>query len=271
MYSILDITRRTLAKSELCTWMALKLRNQANMVVAYHLTESSDQASNGEEEVMKCIAPHCESFVDVGANLGQWTSRFLSHTSKTVKGMLFEPGSYAFKHIQEEFKQLDNITLIKSIVGEENGSMDFFEEPDAGQTSSVIKEFALPSAQLFHLPIVTLDSELSRQNWTSVDLLKIDAEGYDYKVMLGAKQLFSERRIGFVQFEYNTSWARSSSTLIGAFQFLEKFDYSCYLIRSDGLFELNYPKYSEYFHYSNFLAVSPARQNVVQPLLKGKI
>jgi FkbM family methyltransferase len=262
--------QRTLSRSKTCVNLAIKLRNQMNMVIGYHLGESCDHRLNGEESLIRLLAPHCKTFIDVGANIGDWTELFL-HYRSDCKGMLFEPGNTAFKKLAEKFAQLSNIEIIQAAVGSESGYIDFFEEPNAGITSSIVKNFASINATLIHTQITTLDAELVTKNWDSVDYLKIDTEGFDYQVLLGVKDCLSKNKFGFIQFEYNQPWASANATLLGALNFLDQHGYSCYLIRSDGLYELDYSVYQEYFRYSNFLAVTPERQDLIKTLIRGKI
>jgi FkbM family methyltransferase len=271
MYPKLNAMQHKLSKSKAFVRFAIKLRNQANMIIGYHLGESCEHNLNGEELLIKILAPHCKTFVDVGANVGDWTELFLHYCSNECKGLLFEPGNVAIKKLTEKFSQTANIEIIQMAVGSETGFIDFFEEPDAGITSSVVKDFASPSANVVRTQIAKLDNELVAYGWNSVDYLKIDTEGFDYHVLLGAKGFLAQGKLGFIQFEYNKPWANANTTLLGALNFLKSYGYACYLIRSDGLYDLNYSLYQEYFRYSNFLAVSPERKHLVTTLMRGKI
>ena len=262
--------QRALSRSKTWVNLAIKLRNQTNMVIGYHLGESCDHRLNGEEPLIRLLAPHCKTFIDVGANIGDWTELFL-HYHSDCKGMLFEPGNAAFKELTEKFAQLSSVEIIQSAVGSESGEVDFFEEPNAGITSSIVKSFTSANATLVHTQLTTLDAELVARGWNFIDYLKIDTEGFDYQVLLGAKTYLSEKKFGFIQFEYNQPWASANATLLGALNLLNQHGYSCYLIRSDGLYELDYSVYQEYFRYSNFLAVTPERQNLIKPLIRGTI
>ena len=75
----------------------------------------------------------------------------------------------------------------------------------------------------------------------------------------------------FVQFEYSHDWIPASSTLKAAMSYLESFGYEVCLLKSDGLYTLNYGWYGEYFQYSNFLAISPQWQWIKEHLYQGLI
>ena len=70
------------------------------------------------------------------------------------------------------------------------------------------------------MPVVTLDAEMGAQGVTRVDMLKIAPEGYDLRVLTGAKGLLEAGRVGMVPFEYDAFWAVAGSTRNAAFQLL---------------------------------------------------
>ncbi|MHB8141280.1 MAG: FkbM family methyltransferase, partial [Vulcanimicrobiaceae bacterium] len=119
--------------------------------------------------------------------------------------------------------------------------------------------------------VTTLDAEIDRLRWPSVDFVKIDAEGYDFRILRGARESLDAKRIALVQFEYNRAWQLAGDTLFGAFSFLKERGYATYLLKREGLFTLNYALYEEYFEYSNYVAVSPQHFHVIEPFVCGTI
>ncbi len=95
-------------------------------------------------------------------------------------------------------------------------------------------------------------------------MLKIDAEGYDLRVLQGAKQLLRDQSIGVIQFEYNRPWAEAGSTLSAALKLLESCGYKVLLLKSTGLYNLDHSFYGECFYYANFVAVAPAKMPLLQ-------
>jgi FkbM family methyltransferase len=243
------------------------LRNQANCVVAYHLGESYDSASNGEYRLIDLLAPHCSTFVDVGANVGHWTEYFLRNSS--ANGILFEPSEHCAALLKEKFQNRP-ITLRNVAVGDTNGSISFVEEGEFGESSSVAETY-IPSHRpgetvVKQVPIVTLDQELMALN-CNVDFLKIDAEGYDLKVLKGSELVLRKGRVRFVQFEYNSNWLGTGASLRAAKAFLEALGFELLLIRSTGLHPLDYGLWGDYFRYSNFFACRPEDRKMIEPLV----
>lgn len=86
-----------------------------------------------------------------------------------------------------------------------------------------------------------------------IDLLKIDVEGFDGRVIRGAERLLRERRIRVLQFEYNLPWAAVGDTLAGTVSTLRTHGYETSVLQPTGLAELD-PCWGEFFNYSNFVA-----------------
>ncbi|KAG2436995.1 hypothetical protein HYH02_011427 [Chlamydomonas schloesseri] len=77
--------------------------------------------------------------------------------------------------------------------------------------------------------VTTLDVELSEAGMpTYLDVLKIDAEGFDPVVMAGAYHLLRSHRVGLLAFEYHSLWFRSGGKLRLCLDYLEELGYSCY-------------------------------------------
>jgi hypothetical protein len=118
--------------------------------------------------------------------------------------------------------------------------------------------------------LVTLDEELL-ESALSIDFLKIDTEGYDFKVLKGTEALLRVGRIRFIQFEYNAHWLSVGSSLAEARRFLESFGFQLLLIRSSGLHPLNYAFWGDYFRYSNFLAYRLEDKHLINCILSERM
>jgi methyltransferase FkbM-like protein len=151
------------------------------------------------------------------------------------------------------------------------GEAPFFEEASAGMLSSLVRGFSRQSTAERTVALTTLDVEVQRRGLDYVDFVKIDAEGHDLHVLRGASELLSLHRIGVIQFEYHEPWVATTSTLGEAYALLSSFDYRVFLLKSDGLFTLDYERYKEYFGYSNFVAVAPERMPALEPFVKGRL
>ena len=254
---LLDRLQRALARSPRATKAAVYLRNQSDRVIRYHLAGGHRQVETGEAWLIRALAPRLKRFVDVGANLGDWTS-LVREQAPEAEGLLFEPGETALHGLRQRFGGDQGLEIVEAALAAEEGEAEFFEEPDAGEASSLVPGHAAPGAVARRVRLTTLDRELGDRGIEHVDLLKVDAEGYDFEVMRGAVESLRARRFRVIQFEYNRPWARAGATLAGAIGLLESCGYQVRLLRDSGLTPIEHEFYGEFFGYANFVALAPA-------------
>lgn len=145
---------------------------------------------NGEAAFVRTLAPTVRRFVDVGANVGEWTNTVLRHSAHDAKGILVEPGPVAADRCREQFPHLE---VVQAAAGNALGVMKFFEEPNAGRTSSLVVH--TPAATRRIVDVTILDHLLANRDWAAVDVVKIDTEGYDPHVLEGASGLLADGAI----------------------------------------------------------------------------
>lgn len=238
--------------------LAIKMKNQIDAVIRSRLNDGIDMSRNGELWLMSMVAPKAKLFLDVGANTGFWAIPFLNQMQPDGQGVLFEPSPIAAKILENNLKAVVNaVEIIKAAVGDISGKAQFFMEPDAGETSSLVVGHSQSGAQEIEVVVTTIDEELAKRKIDFVDFLKIDAEGFDLKVIKGATNSIVKHKIGIVQFEYNAPWAETGSTLAEALKLFSTSGYLVYILLHKGLYTFEYKTYAEYFGYSNFVAILP--------------
>jgi FkbM family methyltransferase len=241
------------------------------MVIGRHLGEGISADRNGELRLIKLVAPASTNFIDIGANVGDWTDHFLNAGEGEMRGLLIEPSSSAISRLERRFQGRANIRIIQAAVAEQRGEGIFHEEADAGETSSLIGAFSKADSAERTVQITTIDEEAAAAGFSYVDMLKIDTEGYDFHVLRGAERMLSEGRIGIIQFEYNFPWSHAGSTLSAAMSFLDKQGFRLFLLRSTGLHPFDYRRYGEFFSYSNFVAASAQKLPILESMIRTTI
>lgn len=255
---LLGKLQRLIGSSTIGVKLAIKIKNQIDAVIRQSLNDGIDMSCNGELWLMDSVAHKATLFIDVGANTGFWAMPFLSRMKSGGKGLLFEPSPIAAKLLEDNFGQTKNaVEIVRAAVGDTSGRARFFMEPAAGETSSLVIGHSQSGAQEIEVLVTTIDEELIKREIDFVDFLKIDAEGYDLRVMKGAMNSIKGHKIGIVQFEYNAPWALAGSTLAEAIKLFRTNGYLVYLLLREGLYTFEYGVYGEYFGYSNFVAVLP--------------
>jgi FkbM family methyltransferase len=243
---------------------ALWVRNVSTQVLAHRLAPTIDPDYNGEALLQRELAPGLHTVIDVGANRGEWTVDLLEAASAVERVLCYEPGSSALKVLRGRLDSDSRVEIVAAAVSDVAGELDFFDEPDAGETSSLIRSHSNTAASRRRVEVVTLDEEIEKRGIDRVDLLKIDAEGMDLHVLRGASRTLAGHRIAVAQFEYNAPWAAVGSTLAAAFQLLRGHGYEVLALLPDGLHRHDPERTGELFVYSNFVALSPERMAMLR-------
>ena len=259
--ALLDRLRWRLARSPALVRLCRKLRNQCNMVVGYHLTLHAtdiDLHKNGEGWLVGLVAPGATRFVDVGANVGEWT-RCFRDVAPEAEGLLFEPGREAHARLAADLVGQAGLTLERAAVTGPGrpAELTFSEEPAAGQTSTLVPGAASAAAVSVRVPATTLAEALHAHGWEGADVVKVDTEGHDLAVLEGAASLLAGQRLGVIQFEYNSQWQAARATLAAALNLLEGHGYTVCFLAPDGLWDLDWQRSGEFYTYANFVAIAP--------------
>jgi FkbM family methyltransferase len=253
-------------------WMlrlAVLVRNQCQCAIGAAFTDGNTISDHGEEALIDALGTRTHVIIDVGANVGDWTAEILRR-APGCRAVLFDASQSAVTALRKRFPN-ENVEVAWMGLSDAPGELEFFEEPGAGKTSSFTSGFARPDAIRTTVRVSTVSQQVDERGIETVDVLKIDAEGYDMRVLRGATPLLAANRIGVVQFEYNEPWALAGGTLGEAVSLLRRCGYRVFALKSAGLFPFDYRRYGEFFRYSNFVAVSPAMLPLVNPLVRRSI
>jgi FkbM family methyltransferase len=266
---LFGMLHQLLSRSRAGVWAARKVRNQCEAIIRASFNDGIDPAKNGEIALMNAVAPSSKCFIDVGANVGAWAKAFLERMRSEGVGIAVEPSEQARARLCGALAPMaPRVHIIAAAAGDTEGSIDFYSEPNAGETSSVVPGFSNAKSERIQVELTTVDRLAERFGVGHIDFMKIDAEGYDLHVIRGASGLLRRQAVDVVQFEYNAPWALAGSTLGACIALLSGWGYEVFLLKGDGLHRFRYAKHGEYFGYSNFAAVAPAAHSRVSALIR---
>lgn len=153
----------------------------------------------------RLIAPGAH-VVEVGGHIGFISIHFLNLIGPQGRLTVFEPGSNNLRYIQ---KNLDaarllggTCNLVAKAVGDQVGEARFYEDDLSGQNNSLLQDFVglkqnaksafVPVKTMERVvPLTTLDAEIGSD---PVDFIKIDVEGAEKSVVLGAINLIDHQK-----------------------------------------------------------------------------
>lgn len=140
-------------------------------------------------------------FVVVGAFDGRAEDFLYEHIQQRGwKGMLIEPQKEAFELLKKNFAGRDDLTFLNLAIGEENGTATLYrplEGKDVSTMASLSRDQLQPlldspehqgkiTVDEYEVTVKRLESVCEEQQVESVDILQIDTEGLDDKVIYSA-------------------------------------------------------------------------------------
>jgi FkbM family methyltransferase len=195
----------------------------------------NDLGTNGESSLQRWIVGLSSPgqrirVIDVGANVGRWSAAMLAAVQQA--GRCDDLDLHAFEPSTDTHTLLaaallgQAVHLSRVALGDRTGhSTLHLVAPGAGRNSLYQLPEAPVGAATEQVQVTTLDDYASRAGLEHITLVKIDTEGHDLAVLRGARELLTEQRISFLQFEYNHRWIYGRWFLRDAFELLEPLGY----------------------------------------------
>jgi FkbM family methyltransferase len=135
--------------------------------------------------------------IDVGANKGTWTRRALQFFPEALY-TLVEPQDHLKTHIQDLLDRGWKITWINAGVADRPGILPFTlsYRDDSSTFAPTPVDVGAPQVSV---SVTTLNEIASSESAPFPEMVKIDAEGFDLKVLAGASRLLGKTDIFFVE------------------------------------------------------------------------
>lgn len=154
---------------------------------------------HGEKERQICteLLESDSVVIDIGAHIGLYTVFFAKIVS-AGKVHAFEPNPGAFMKLQRhaEINECDNIVLNNLALGEQSKTVTL-QVPEGRTGSATLSEHLEVTPEVgdtISVPVIRLDDYLSGEDIEHVNLIKLDAEGYEPFVLRGATSTLQQHR-----------------------------------------------------------------------------
>jgi FkbM family methyltransferase len=148
--------------------------------------------SDYEPETVKYLRENLkpgETFIDIGAHIGLFTVLAARLVGKTGKVITFEPTPVTLQALKSVVKMngcSSVVTVRGEAMSEEKGTAVFYDTGDTmSVTNSLIKNET--SCGEIEVPTISLD-EFVMENDIAPDIIKIDVEGAELKVLRGSRR-----------------------------------------------------------------------------------
>ena len=238
---------------------------------------SLDFEKDGELELIANVARWSQSHgrplvvLDVGANRGAWTCALIdalhARAAPRARIVAFEPvpALAANLRLMAADDQLGaDLSVVQSAVSNRDGTMSFVVTGGGGDHHLAARDFAF-EGELIEVGVLTLDRWCETEGLDWIDVIKIDAEGFDPLVIEGTARMLRDERVALIQFEYGAPYIRSRTYLYDVFRMVEGTRYKVGRLTRQGVelfdgwhFDL------ERFYGGNYLIVHETAQDRIR-------
>jgi FkbM family methyltransferase len=216
-----------------------------------------DMHTNGEMRLVRnSLAGRAGVIVfDVGANKGTWCASVLD-INPLAEIHCFEPCHSTFeKLMSRDFP--GNAVLNRVGLSSCSRDQKMFVFGESHSKNSLHPRHDREPKRYEKVRLKTLVDYCAEGGIEFIDYLKIDVEGHEFAVLLGAERMLSEQRIQVVQFEYGEGYISAGVLLKEVVDYVDSFKYDLYKIMPRGLAPIReYSSKLESFLNSNYVLLS---------------
>jgi FkbM family methyltransferase len=148
---------------------------------------------------------------DVGANVGELSLLFSRFVGAAGSVHAFEPSRAGFERLEAVCRAaaLRNVRLNRLALAEEEGplSLHVYDDDYLSWSSRALRPLEdygidVEPPTVEEVAATTADLYCERHGVAEIDLLKVDVEGAEFQVLVGARRLLVERRVRCLTFEF---------------------------------------------------------------------
>jgi FkbM family methyltransferase len=244
-------------------------RNAIYWLLDFVHAENHNIQTNGEARLLECLGSSATTIFDVGANRGIWA--LVAHNHCVNANIYsFEIATETRIYLRENTANVEGIIVIDFGLSDHAGfeRVKYYPERD---TVTSIYDYPHPEQYIWKKERVEQgDTFVKEKGLTQIDLLKIDTEGADFRVLRGFDATLSRGMISVVQFEYGYAGILSRALLIDFYEYLEPKGYILGKLRSNYVDFRPYQLKDENFFGPNFVAVHRNHHSLISRLANNQ-
>jgi FkbM family methyltransferase len=185
--------------------------------------------------------------IDVGTNIGCSVMNFALKTGSDGKIYGFEPDIINYnqckKHIN--LNKFENISLYNIGIGNNSGKYNLIiDDPNNRGTNKIsINDKSKIKKESIEVLITTIDEWVLKNKIEKINVIKIDVEGFDLKVIEGAEETIKKYNpILFVELD-NNNLLKVNDSAVKLIHKLNQLNYECREIISNQLIDTSYTNF----------------------------
>ena len=214
---------------------------------------------NGEKKFIEETMIPLNRVIDGGANQGDWSAKLIQIRPELKDIVLIEPNEQLSQALQTRFQDESKVTVKCFALDYRKDTLSFAFETKI-DAHAHLNFCPKNERQSESVSTRTIDELMKELKWPSIDLLKLDLEGFDHYALLGARQTLAEGKISLIQFEVTRAWEQSGCSPCATFRFLDQLGFDLYFIHLEGLKKINISETPHFSIYSNFCACLRGRK-----------
>ena len=229
----------------------LKLYQKFDEIISYLFSNTVN-----EKKFLKSYFKNKKIIViDIGSNYGNFIDLVINNLN-IKKIYAFEPSTVCFNYLKENYS-MNNIKIINIALSNLKKRKKFFESEILSQSSLYNRKNKfirkIKNKSIYYVQTNTLDSFYKKNKSDEIyDLVKIDAEGEDFKIINGMKFLLKNFKVKLLKIEIENYKKNSLKNII---LFMGKFNYK--------LISISKTKYSSNRLYLLDVYFSPEKTKMI--------
>lgn len=233
-----------------------------------NLGEGNDPRLSGERGVIELIAQRTSgdsspaTVFDVGANTGSYVRQLLEVFGHTANIRAFEPAHQTFQILESRLEPRHNLRLYNLGFSDEQRQATLYSPGAGSKLASLhdirgrLERVGMSATPPETVTLTTIDRFCAAEAIDRIDFLKLDVEGHELRVLLGAREMLETGRVAAIQFEFSAA-NLDSRTYFRDFYDLLSERYLLHRVLQDGLRPIARYKesYEVFKRATNYLAV----------------
>lgn len=158
-------------------------------------------------QVLCTLAQRSQVVFDVGANIGFYSLAMAQQLSEG-QVLSFEPNPDTLAHLREHIllNHLNNITASPLALSDGQGSAQLRDFGDGESGKFSLRDLDMSAdGSAATVDTASLDGQMQKHRFDRLDLIKVDVEGHEPEVFLGAKQSIT-KHLPYLCFELTPRW-----------------------------------------------------------------
>jgi FkbM family methyltransferase len=176
-------------------------------------------------------------FVDVGAHFGYFSLAAAAAVGGSGRVIAIEPTPSSAKALRRNISENGFetiVTVVEAAASDEVGPGSLVVSDHSQMFNTLEAETLASTAGVLEIELVTVDAVLESMGWPDIDLIKMDVEGHERKVLMGAMRTLDRFPAIEVLFEASGTSPERMRVSLETIAFLEELGFEFFELGSVG-------------------------------------